>query len=192
MKRKPILQLKKLFAKPTALEPVAPKPVKAEEKTLIKAINVSGGEIQRHASGIMPAGAPEVHCNICILNNDCPSYQANHDCAYKDSDRDIQAQNADEISTLAARVFEENVMRFRRARRQEETQFGGEPDQKVTRLSESVMRQAKILSDIIKTRKQVKVEAKGQGILSQVFGNLVEKKTTQELGPDIEVREVKD
>ena len=80
-----------------------------------------------------------------------------------------------EAIDVLRRIFEDNILRLRRARLTEELLMGGRADRTTTKLSELCMRQAAQLVRYMRAVEQTSVPAIEVGILSQLFGHLIDK-----------------
>lgn len=132
----------------------------------------AGKVAPRSRQGLQPATVPGLHCSICIIGPECPEYHEGMVCAFEDRFRDVPTRDVNEVTTLLAAIVEENVLRLRRSRLLEDVMLGGEVDEKTTRLSNQVFNQAKLLGELLQSRRKVTVESKGEGILSKIFGSV--------------------
>lgn len=132
---------------------------------------------KRPRQGIQPGNVPGLHCSICVIGPECPEYHEGMVCAFEDRFRDVPTRDINDVATLLAGIVEENVLRLRRARLMEDVLLGGEVDEKTTRLSNQVFAQAKLLGDVLRSTKKVTVEARGEGILTRIFGGVAKTQT---------------
>jgi len=94
-------------------------------------------------------------------------------CAFTKQFATFGTRSMEEIIDVLKRMFEDNILRLRRARLAEEIVLGGRADHKTTRLSELCMRQAMQLVEYMRALEATTVVASGEGILSQIFGDLI-------------------
>jgi len=105
---------------------------------------------------------------------ECPEYHEGYICAFTSEFAKVGTRSIDEIIDVLRRMFEDNILRLRRARLQEEIVLGGRADRKTTRLSKLCFRQAMQLVEYMRAVEATTVVASGEGILSRIFGHLTD------------------
>jgi len=116
---------------------------------------------------------PPLHCSICEIGLECPEYHEGYVCAFTPQFANVNTRSMEGIIDHLAQIFEDNILRLRRARLAEEILLGGRADRKTTRLSTLCMRQAAQLVEYMRALESTSVVASGEGILSQIFGHLI-------------------
>lgn len=131
--------------------------------------------LKNDTQGFWKQGLPTLHCSVCQIGPECPEYAEGFVCAFDKHFRNTPIQSLQDIVVQTGKVFQDNLLRLQRARLHEDLTLGGAITTDVTMLSETVVNQAQVLSNLIKNSKVVVQRAEGGGLLKALLGDMMRK-----------------
>jgi hypothetical protein len=123
---------------------------------------------------------PRQVCNSCHLSTDCPEFRENYVCAYEKSLQAMPTRDVDTVLAVMLEVQDSDVERWRFARLQERLVEGGQANDKVTRLGETIFNRGERLLEMQRSSQRATVTMVGPsggdptkssgGLLARLFG----------------------
>ncbi len=116
---------------------------------------------------------PKFSCSSCAIGPDCPEYRDGFVCAFNTAFSAFDTRNVDQVMELMQQIIGKNKVRLMRAYLSEELTSGGQLDQNVTRMSDVLLNQMKMMTDLSMEQRKVTVQVTGEktgGVLSRLFG----------------------
>jgi len=111
----------------------------------------------------------KVRCVDCFIKDRCPHFDAKTECKFKTFDKSIEGNAKEAINRLL-------VLQIDRINRMSliEKFEGGYADSTLSREMDRFFNLLKALKDLGDTRDTLEIKAKGQGIVSKIFGKFSE------------------
>lgn len=125
---------------------------------------------------------PSYECSTCVIGPECPEYKEGYVCAFDKQFSSFGTREAGEVTDAVYEIVGLNMTRLRMAALQERTISGGAIDSNVTNLTNTVVAQLQMLSNLRRSEQSITVTASGgqaRGVLSELFGM----KSSVELNP---------
>lgn len=121
-----------------------------------------GGFSEARVKKLLKA-VPGLACSTCTIGPECPEFKEGYVCAFRAAFSAFNMRDADGVLAAMGSIAQRNMERLQFAYTEEAIVSGGHPDPAVTALSETVMRQGKVLVDLDREVNSVKVTVTGTG-----------------------------